>query len=115
MQGKRCGKRDGEHLTFAWSDAQVRQIRCGNGPCSGAVDEGGWMQGAGGSVDFDGLVEGTNHADGSVGSQIDSCSADGGKESASQGTGIEAVLFKEDEAAVAVDKLRKEMGQLRGG
>jgi hypothetical protein len=52
-------------------------------------------------VDLDCLVDGANDADGGVGAKVNGGSADGGEESLGQLAGIEAVFFKEDEAAVA--------------
>jgi hypothetical protein len=66
-------------------------------------------------VYLDGLIEGANHADGSVGAEVDGCGANGGEKGEGQFAGIEAVLFEEGEATAAVEELRKEMGQLCGG
>jgi hypothetical protein len=73
------------------------------------------VKGAGGSVNFDGLIKRANDADGSVGAEVDCCSADGGEKGPGQFAGVEAVLFEKDEATVAGDKLREEMGQLCDG
>src|SRR5215469_3516550 len=66
-----CRKRDGEHLTFARGDAEMRQKVRGEGPCSGAVDEAVGSEVACGGVEFDAGTRGANISDGGVWVEVD--------------------------------------------
>jgi hypothetical protein len=93
MKWERGWQGDGEHLSFFRRDLEVGQMGCDRGPGSGAVYKLFCVEGSGGCLDLDGVVDGATAEDCRIGAKVDGGGLYGGEKCGGELAGVETVLL----------------------